>query len=212
MKIGFAYSAADTPHNGLGPFQLLGTPVDLRYSDVTKCDAIVLWGGTDINPAIYGAIPHPMNGYNPSSMRDETEQFYIRRAVEHNIPIIGVCRGAQLVCAMAGGKLVQHMNGHGSDHDIVTKDGKVYQSSSSHHQMMYPFGMPEECYDILAWSSIKRSTKYEGENGNRMDTPEVEPEVVLFPKIRALAIQGHPEWMEDEEPFVQWCLRITRDL
>lgn len=209
MKIGFAYASGDSPHDGLGPFRVLGEAVDLRYSDVDSVDAVVLWGGTDINPAIYKAKPHPLNGYNPSSMRDEREVFYVKRAIDRGIPLIGVCRGAQLLCAMAGGKLVQHMNGHHSDHPvIIAGTSTVYQSSSSHHQMMWPF----EAEHVMLADSMPRSSRYEGESREDVMTPPSDPEVVLFPKIKALAIQGHPEWQDDDEPFVVWCVAQAKKL
>ena len=68
------------------------------------------------------------------------EWAWMIEAQNLGISIIGVCRGAQFLCAFAGGKLIQHMTGHHGDHSITTVDGRVYQSSSDHHQLMDLFG------------------------------------------------------------------------
>lgn len=177
-------------------------PFDVLFSDskrivnsidVDDCDAIVLWGGEDIASQYYGEPPHPQNQNRSGkpSMRDVREWQAMRRAVEKDVPIIGVCRGAQFMTAFAGGKLVQHMHGHHGDHDVLTYDGKVYQTSSCHHQAMLPAGTEHE---ILATAGDVN-------------------EVVYYPAIKGFAIQGHPEWMNKSDPFVQWCFKeITQRL
>jgi len=134
------------------------------------------------------------------------------QAKQLGIPIIGVCRGAQFLCVFAGGKLIQHTNGHHSTHNVLTSDGKLMSTSSCHHQMMYPIGVRD--YQLLAWSQHKRSTCYEGEDNKPIlaMNEEREPEVIYFPGVRGLAIQGHPEWMDDEEPFVRWCNSKVEEL
>lgn len=210
MKLGYSpWGNGDSIY----PFhQVFKEQARLDYTPVKDCDAILLWGGTDINPAYYNRPAHILNQYDPDSPRDQAEVSWMKDAVAHKVPIIGVCRGAQFICAFAGGNLVQHATGHGSTHDItVIVDGQeqVYQTSSSHHQMLYPFDMPADEYDIIGWSTETRSSRYEGYG---IAKPPCEPEVVLFPKIRALGIQGHPEWQDTDEPFVQWCLEQVRHL
>ena len=175
-------------------------------------DALVIWGGADISPSLYGhAVANLCGADSELSRRDEDEANACLNAIESDIPIIGVCRGAQLCCAIAGGYLLQHVDNHGRTHDMTTDDGQVIKTSSVHHQMMYPYDVEHK---LIAWSTEKRSMRYI--IGNDESDPKMkdkkEPEVVWFPKIKALAIQGHPEFHSDpdNDPFVQYCLKLVR--
>ena len=199
-----------SPYSGgenIFPFgEIFDMGQDTRKHGFDGIDAFVLWGGTDIHPSYYNKYPHISNqaGTVPSQ-RDEFEWRAILTCRMKNIPIIGVCRGAQMLCAAAGGRLVQHTSGHGNGHHpIVTKDGEIFPTTSCHHQMMYPFDIEHE---MLAWSKIRLSDRYEDEEQGK-NMPEmadkVEPECVYFPRIRGLGIQGHPEWMSQSSRLVEW--------
>jgi gamma-glutamyl-gamma-aminobutyrate hydrolase PuuD len=130
----------------------------------------------------------------------------------HGIPMIGVCRGAQFLCAFAGGKLIQDVTGHGTSHTMTTSDGEVITTTSSHHQMLDVDGTNHE---LLAWATHRFSKHYYGE---KSETPKhinvltfKEPEVVYFPDIKALAIQGHPEWADEQDRFVGYCIEQVKD-
>lgn len=172
-------------------------------------DAVVLWGGTDIHPSYYKQQAHPSNQvrlHKTPSARDRFEWKVMRQAKSLNIPIIGVCRGAQFVCAFAGGSLIQHMSGHHSPHYITTNSGETMLTTSCHHQMMQPDKVEHE---LLAWSTEKRSHFYEDDRSINLDL-DVEPEIVYFPQVRGLAIQGHPEWAQDSERFVSYVNELVR--
>jgi putative glutamine amidotransferase len=71
-----------------------------------RCDAILLAGGEDVGPANYGAQPHPKLGpTNPG--QDEVEIAIARQAVADGKPVLGVCRGVQLLNVALGGTLYQ---------------------------------------------------------------------------------------------------------
>jgi len=71
----------------------------------------VLAGGADLDPALYGALPEPATtGVRPD--RDAGEAALLRAAVAADLPVLGICRGMQLMAALAGGRLVQHLDGH----------------------------------------------------------------------------------------------------
>ena len=50
-----------------------------------------------------------------------------------------------------------------------------------------------------------------GQTTNEHIFMDVEPEVVMFPKIKALAVQGHPEWMDSKHPFVKYNLDLIKE-
>jgi putative glutamine amidotransferase len=77
--------------------------LDAHYQ---RCDALLLAGGEDVHPAFYGAEPHPRLG-KPNMFQDEVELALARRAAEDGKPILGVCRGVQLLNVALGGSLYQ---------------------------------------------------------------------------------------------------------
>lgn len=105
---------------------------------------------------------------------------------------------------MNGGKLIQNISNHATfgTHQIyglIRED--VYDITSTHHQMQYPFNLKKNEYSLL-YVSPRRSDFYEGDG---IDIPNYEPEIVLYHKKdtpRCLAIQGHPEIMRLEAPVI----------
>jgi hypothetical protein len=79
-------------------------------------DGLVLAGGSDVDPATYGQSPHPeTKGF--SEQRDSLELALIRRAIERDMPVLGICRGCQVLNIAQGGTLIQHVpraRAHGS--------------------------------------------------------------------------------------------------
>lgn len=67
---------------------------------------IVLSGGGDVDPALYGAVTHPATGA-PSSERDQTEIALVHAARERCVPLLAICRGVQVLAVAMGGTLVQ---------------------------------------------------------------------------------------------------------
>jgi putative glutamine amidotransferase len=91
-----------------GGVPVLLPPVVQAAAAVDRLDAVLLAGGPDIAADRYGAAPHPRTGA-PRPERDEAEAAVLRRALDRGIPVLGVCRGAQLLNVELGGTLVQHV-------------------------------------------------------------------------------------------------------
>ncbi len=94
---------------------------------------LVLAGGVDIDPAIYGEKPHPETG-RPHRERDEQELTFLREAMQRDVPVLAVCRGHQLLNAALGGTLLQHIDGDGHRclptgesrwHDVMVQAGTL---------------------------------------------------------------------------------------
>jgi putative glutamine amidotransferase len=153
-------------------------PPDERAEDepdgvLDLIDGLILAGGADIDPASYGAPAHPeTRGTVPE--RDGFEVALARRALERDIPLLGVCRGMQLMNVATGGTLLQHLpesHGHhehrrnpgtfdGADHDVRLQDGSlaaraagevVHATKSHHHQGIDRVG---EGFEVTGWSVI----------------------------------------------------------
>jgi putative glutamine amidotransferase len=74
-------------------------------------DGLVLAGGADLDPATYGAEPHPLTG-EPRRDRDDAEFALAEAALKLDLPVLGVCRGMQVLNVALGGTLHQHVEGH----------------------------------------------------------------------------------------------------
>lgn len=88
------------------------TPVvlDLQGADagqlLERVDALILTGGGDVNPALYGETPH--ESFRPAEPgRDEIEIALAREAIARQLPLLAICRGMQVLNVAAGGTLEQ---------------------------------------------------------------------------------------------------------
>lgn len=169
---------------------------------------LLIHGGEDISPSIYKQQPNSYTDADVSkSDRDKIEIALINKAMKLKMPIIGICRGAQLLCALNGGTLFQHVNGHQRSHQVDTYTGDMFVVNSVHHQMM---NIKNTKHELIAWSH-NLSNIYLGENDENLDKPAVDPEIVYFPKYKALAIQPHPEWLASNHPLVQYCSTFIKE-
>jgi putative glutamine amidotransferase len=150
---------ADTVQRAGGIALLL--PPDPRATEqpdelLALLDGLILAGGSDMDPATYGAERHPMTiGTNPE--RDAFEIALAQRAIERDLPFLGICRGMQVLNVARGGSLLQHLpesHGHddhrrnpgsfdGADHLVRLDAGslaaraageEVHTTLSHHHQ------------------------------------------------------------------------------
>lgn len=171
-------------------------------------DRLIVWGGGDISPSYYGRSlsPHGHGSVIPGN-RDRVEWAMMNRAKELGIPIIGICRGAQMLCALNGGYLIQHVNGHGGHHTVVTYDGKRLLVNSLHHQMMMPDGTNHE---MIAWTEHKRSNVYYDEDRDLREV-EKEPEFIWFPDTKGVAVQWHPEMMGRDAPATEYVINFIKE-
>jgi putative glutamine amidotransferase len=159
-------------------------------------DALVLAGGSDMDPASYGAEPHEKTvGTVPE--RDTFELALARRAMERDMPFLGICRGMQVMNVARGGTLTQHLPddyGHtdhrrtlgsfeNADHDVRLAHGSLaarvanedlHGTKSHHHQGVERIG---DGLEVTGWATIDDL-----------------PEAIEVPGNRfALGVQWHPE-------------------
>ena len=188
------------------PWPNLFTEVKLTsVEQLSKGGCLILWGGEDIWPGYYNQRNSAYcYTYQPTA-RDIKERQYIKKAIELQIPIIGICRGAQMLCIMAGGTLAQHIEGHEKSHDVLLSDegNEELRCNSSHHQMMIP---PPNA-KVLAYAL--ETTGYN--QFNEYEKHQVVPEVVWFPTINALGIQPHPEWSNSPWNFNEYLIRKIKE-
>ncbi len=90
-----------------------GTPLQMRpgqYPEQYRFDGVVVTGGHDVEPVLYAAEPEVVPRYDRE--RDAFESAMIRHALEHRLPLLGICRGAQLLNVCRGGSLIQDLRPH----------------------------------------------------------------------------------------------------
>jgi len=175
---------------GYGDADWLTRDENFIASSIEDAELVIFPGGADINPELYGEQVGSFTHFY--THMDERQLSYYRPYIGKK-KFFGICRGLQLLTAMAGGKLVQHSN-HPYFHRITTYDGKILGTNSLHHQQAYLLDMPEKDYRLLAWAENLSPTHLDGTDSEYpLEETYKEPEVVYYPNIGAMGIQGHPE-------------------
>ncbi|MEU9478441.1 gamma-glutamyl-gamma-aminobutyrate hydrolase family protein [Streptomyces sp. NPDC048191] len=165
---------------------------------VARLDGLVIAGGPDVDPARYGAERGPRTG-PPALARDAWELALIEAALDAGTPVLGICRGMQLLNVALGGTLVQHLEGHAEvvgvfgGHGVKPVPGSLYAGivpeettvPTYHHQAV----------DRLGAGLVPSAHAADGT-----------VEAVELPADRGwvLGVQWHPEMGED--------LRVMRAL
>ncbi len=159
----------------------------------TNYDGLILCGGGDIDPKYYGEYIDGSKGIDAE--RDVAEFALLKAYVEAGKPVLGICRGCQLINVYFGGSLYQHLpqaslhvsvNGADSVHSITAKEGSIlnnlygesFSVNSSHHQAVKDLGKG------------LRATAYW--NGEYVEAHEHET-------LPIFSVQFHPERMSFEK-------------
>jgi putative glutamine amidotransferase len=189
-------------------FQHFGDILEDPEQLTTNPDSIglvVFTGGSDVYPDYYNEPK--LEGCFCDQDRDRQEMLIFHDAKDHKIPMFGICRGAQFLCVMDGGALVQHITGHQTYHFMRTSQER-FEVSSAHHQMMIPAGYSK----TIGWTDPCLSQIYINGNGKNLNYIKEEPEVVEFPMIRAIGVQYHPEIMNPDSKGYMYCRELVKRL
>ena len=87
-----------------------GSPASERRRALDEMDGLLITGGADVDPARYGEAT--AGAHAPDPGRDQLDADAVSVAWERNLPILGICRGLQVLNVVRGGSLVQHVEGH----------------------------------------------------------------------------------------------------
>ena len=167
-----------------------------EHASMAAFDALLLSGGVDVNPALYGQKPDPKTE-SPDDDRDRMEREMLLEALDSDKPVLAVCRGLQLFNVVHGGTLVQHIEGHVTRgvrkarpvHDVTVANGTrlaevlcaaAVRVNSRHHQAVDRLGA-----GVLISAQAEDGTV---EGLERTD------------RRFAVAVQWHPENMAASDP------------
>jgi len=173
--------------------------------DLERCHGFILTGGVDIHPSLYnGEVDYPHQPKQFQLDRDHFEQQLFFFAQENHKPVLGICRGLQLVNVLQGGSLVQdlgeehnalHKAAEGDkQHEVILAAGSMLHQitgalsgrvNSAHHQVMHSEKIGQNL-KATAWSAGPQSVIEAIEWENPNDKPFL------------LCVQWHPERMEDQ--------------
>lgn len=171
--------------------------------DMKGVDLVQFTGGEDVSPKLYGEADHPKTYTNP--LRDKREILVYRLALKKGIPMAGICRGAQFLNVMCGGKLWQDVDNHaiaGTHEAVDVISGEVFDVTSTHHQMMAlnhdSLAKGHSFVVAQARESTYRTKMLENGRPMRvMDKRAPDMEVICYKEpARALCFQPHPEYPE----------------
>jgi putative glutamine amidotransferase len=159
-------------------------------SGLDGLDGLMLAGGNDVDPALYGAEPAPETE-EPDAVRDALERSLIEQALARDLPILGICRGIQMFNAALGGSLIQHIEGHRAPrqrevHPVSIEPGSILESILNRGQFMVN-SRHHQCVGKVA-PGLAVTAK----------SPDGIVEALEFPGKRfVLAVQWHPEARTD---------------
>ncbi len=177
---------------------------------VSGLDGILLTGGGDVDPSFYGSLPSPHLGTVDVEL-DRWELALARAGAAQGRPMLGICRGAQVMNVAMMGTLVQHLPevtdvGHcvrerstAEVHDVridgrsrlaTVVDVEVLGVNSLHHQAVADVG---DGLTPVAWAEDGVVEAVEGTGPNRMLGVQWHPELLAEPRQRALF-----DWLSEE--------------
>jgi putative glutamine amidotransferase len=169
-------------------------PVDPDAANrvLDSLDGLVITGGKDIDPAVYGQQAHPKTD-QPAPVRDAWEFALLRGALQRGVPVLGICRGAQVLNVALGGTLHQHLpdivghNGHRAGNGVFTSV-PVRTVAGTRLAELLGESVEVRCYHHQAVAKVG-----EGLVVSAWDADGMVAALELPGKNFVLAVQWHPE-------------------
>ncbi len=192
------YAASVLRAGGLPVHLPVGTDPAL-YLDVL--DGIVLTGGADVEPTRYDAAN---TASDAEPIRDDFEFALLEHAIEHDIPVLGICRGMQILNVVAGGTLHQDVPSH-ARYDLDPGDRSHGISFVDGTRIAALYGQP------ITVNSLHHQTIDRVGTGlvvaGSADDGTIE--ALELADRQVLAVQWHPEMLDVDEPIWAWLVKAA---
>jgi putative glutamine amidotransferase len=179
---------------------VLITPDAPEVDALDGLDGIVFTGGSDVDPALYGDTPHPTAYVRPE--RDAAELLFLRAAIDADLPVLGVCRGMQLMTVGHGGRLHQHLP------DVLGHDRHRPVTGPKFGEHPVRLAPGSTGHRILGESVVVNSFHHQGvKDPGRLRATGWCPEDALIEAVEdpertfVVGVQWHPEDMPDRRLF-----------
>lgn len=190
-----------------------GIPVQLTYeADVElladRLDAVVLSGGPDVDPRLYGARPEDGVGVDPE--RDTFELGLVRAAVARGLPVVGVCRGLQLLNVARGGTLMPDLS---IEIETPHFDSARHVTADAHDVVTVPGTRTHAVYGprVRVNSSHRQAIALAGEGVIVAAAAEDGTvEAIEIEDHDAIGVQWHAEWQREPDPLWPWLIEVAR--
>ena len=178
------------------------TPLNLLTELFARLDGIILTGGDDIDPARFNGESHPKVG-KPDALRDECEITLTKLAVAEKKPVLGICRGIQLLNVALGGDLYTHVE---DQHPAKVKHD--YYPEPPRDLISHPVSIDEnsKLFAIVGEREIPvNSLHHQGVKtlATKLIASAYSPDGLIeaaeIPEHPfAIAVQWHPEWIPEQ--------------
>ena len=179
---------------------VLITPDDPDEDILDRIDGIIFAGGSDVDPALYGEAPHPTTNVKPE--RDAAEMLLLRAALARDLPLLGICRGMQLMAVAYGGRLHQHLP------DVLGHTGHRPTSGPKFGEHLVRLIGGTLCHKILGEEVTVNSFHHQGiADPGRLTVAGWAPDDELIEAAEdpsrtfAIGVQWHPEDTNDFRVF-----------
>jgi putative glutamine amidotransferase len=213
-KIGISYTEAlfhnywnwFTPQDLGNDFELVELSFEKNNTDdIDQCDGFILTGGIDVDPSFYNGESDYKN--KPGLFKPERDAFEAKiytYSQANKLPVLGICRGMQLINVLQGGKLIQDLDGGNArhkkeesdkEHNIVTENDTLLHTiagslsghvNSAHHQAIDPDALGDNL----------KINAYDDDDEMNIEGLEFDDKTN---KGFMLCVQWHPERMKEKE-------------
>lgn len=201
-----------------------GIPVDLPFVSsaagvVERLDGLVVTGGQDVHPARWGGSARVDESADPrwaydvhDAERDSYEAALIEAALEARVPVLGVCRGHQLLNVVLGGTLIEHL----PDDGPITHMTQHAAPSGGDPEHVVEFVAGSWAHGVYGARRVTNSWHHQAVDrpGRGLmvtgRTPDGVVECIELENRPVVGVQWHPEWSTQPDAIFDWLVDASR--